>query len=202
MFERFTNPAREVVAQSQENARRLKHGYIGTEHLLLALAEQDSGAGALLHAEGLTAKGIEEAIVRFVGTRPGTLGADDAAALRAIGIDLDEVIARIEKNFGPVPLEAPQPEARRWFPLRRQRPAGRGRTRLGGHVPFTGRAKKVLELSLREAIALSHNHIGSEHILLGLLREGNGLAAQAIRDAGVDLTELRQRTIASLEQAA
>jgi ATP-dependent Clp protease ATP-binding subunit ClpC len=63
----------------------------------------------------------------------------------------------------------------------------------GGHIPFTGRAKKVLELSLREALQLRHNYIGTEHILLGLIREGEGLAAQALADAGVDLADVRQR---------
>jgi ATP-dependent Clp protease ATP-binding subunit ClpA len=200
MFERFTNAARGVVAQSQEHARRLKHRYIGTEHLLLALVEQDTGAGALLQADGLTVKGIEEAIGRLVGTQAGTLGADDAAALRAIGIDLDEVIARIEQNFGPVPLAAPPPEPRRWFPLRRQRPAAR--PRLGGHVPFSGRSKKVLELSLREALRLGHNWIGTEHILLGLLREGEGLAAKIMVEAGINLDDLRSRTEQALRSAA
>jgi ATP-dependent Clp protease ATP-binding subunit ClpA len=200
MFERFTTAARSVVAQSQEDARRLRHRYIGTEHLLLALASQDSGAGAVLHAEGLTAQGIEDAMVRLLGSRSGSLGADDAAALRSIGIDLDEVIARIEENFGPVPLAAPPPRPRRWFPLRRQRPATGGRQ--GGHLPFAGRSKKVLELSLREALRLGHRWIGTEHILLGLIREGEGLAAKIIVEAGVDLDELRHRTETALRSAA
>ncbi|MGA4986936.1 Clp protease N-terminal domain-containing protein [Nonomuraea bangladeshensis] len=64
-----------------------------------------------------------------------------------------------------------------------------------GHIPFTPGAKKVLELSLREALQLRHNYIGTEHILLGLIREGEGLAAQALVDAGADLAGLRQRLL-------
>ncbi|MFF0774388.1 Clp protease N-terminal domain-containing protein [Nonomuraea wenchangensis] len=64
-----------------------------------------------------------------------------------------------------------------------------------GHIPFTPGAKKVLELSLREALQLRHNYIGTEHILLGLIREGEGLAAQALVDAGADLAVLRQRLL-------
>jgi ATP-dependent Clp protease ATP-binding subunit ClpA len=64
-----------------------------------------------------------------------------------------------------------------------------------GHIPFTPRAKKVLELSLREALQLRHNYIGTEHILLGLIREGEGLAAQALADAGADLADVRQRLL-------
>ena len=60
-----------------------------------------------------------------------------------------------------------------------------------GHIPFTPRAKKVLELSLREAIGLGHNYIGTEHILLGLVREGEGVAAQVLTDLGITLAELR-----------
>src|SRR3984957_11112299 len=59
---------------------------------------------------------------------------------------------------------------------------GRGKKQLTGHIPFTPRAKKTLELSLREALAIKHNYIGTEHILLGLIREGEGVAAQILRD--------------------
>src|ERR1700743_343457 len=67
---------------------------------------------------------------------------------------------------------------------------GRGKKALTGHIPFTPRAKKTLELSLREALAIKHNYIGTEHILLGLIREGEGVAAQILRDHA-DLLEIR-----------
>ncbi|TDD27611.1 Clp protease [Nonomuraea terrae] len=76
-----------------------------------------------------------------------------------------------------------------------ERMVGRGAESPGGHIPFTPRAKKVLELSLREALQLRHNYIGTEHILLGLIREGDGLAVQALTDAGADVTDVRQRVL-------
>ena len=79
---------------------------------------------------------------------------------------------------------------------------GQGQAAPTGHIPFTPRAKKVLELSLREALQLGHNYIGTEHILLGLLREGEGLAAKVLTDEGFDLTDLRRWTLAALDVAA
>jgi ATP-dependent Clp protease ATP-binding subunit ClpC len=72
---------------------------------------------------------------------------------------------------------------------------GRGEISPGGHIPFTPRAKKVLELSLRESIHLGHNYIGTEHILLGLLREGEGVAAQVLVRLGADLNQVRREVI-------
>jgi ATP-dependent Clp protease ATP-binding subunit ClpA len=72
---------------------------------------------------------------------------------------------------------------------------GRGKKSPSGHIPFTARAKKVLELSLREALQLSHNYIGTEHILLGLIREGEGVATRVLVDLGADLNSIRQRVI-------
>ncbi|WP_238453619.1 Clp protease N-terminal domain-containing protein [Micromonospora sp. ATA51] len=119
------------------------------------------------------------------------LGDADAAALREIGIDLAAIVARIEESFGPDALrEAVPAPRRRW-----------GRRRYAGG-PFSPRSKKVLELSLREAIRLRHHHIGTEHILLGLLREGQGLAALVLTEAGVDLDDLRRRVETALRTAA
>src|SRR6056297_3344320 len=72
---------------------------------------------------------------------------------------------------------------------------GRGQTAPAGHIPFTPRAKKVLELSLREALQLGHNYIGTEHILLGLIREGEGVAAQVLQKLGAELQKVRQTVI-------
>jgi ATP-dependent Clp protease ATP-binding subunit ClpC len=72
---------------------------------------------------------------------------------------------------------------------------GRGGSTPSGHIPFTARAKKVLELSLREALQLSHNHIGTEHILLGILREGDGVAAQVLTGLGADLNRVRAKVL-------
>jgi hypothetical protein len=137
MFERFTDRARRVVVLSQQEAAGLKHGYIGTEHLLLGLIRE---------REGVAAK-----------------------ALESLGISLEAVRGEVEQIIGE------------------------GQTAASGQVPFTPRAKKVLELSLREALALGHNYIGTEHILLGLVREGEGVAAQVlVKLGGGDLALVRQ----------
>jgi hypothetical protein len=91
-----------------------------------------------------------------------------ARALQSLGISLDAVRARVEDIIG------------------------RGDEQSPSHIPFTPRAKKVLELSLREALQLGHNYIGTEHILLGLIREGEGVAAQVLVELGGDLERVRQ----------
>ncbi|MEU4220303.1 Clp protease N-terminal domain-containing protein [Actinoplanes sp. NPDC026623] len=120
---------------------------------------------------------------------------EDAAALKAIGIDLDAVRRAIEENFGPGALRLPRnaPPKRRGL---------LGRLRGGGRTPFSPRAKKVLELSLREALRLKHNFIAPEHILLGILREGRGLAVQILTEAQVDLARLRVEVTRSLLDTA
>jgi ATP-dependent Clp protease ATP-binding subunit ClpA len=153
MFERFTDRARRVVVLAQEEARRLNHNYIGTEHLLLGLLEPGGIAAQALDQFGMTATGTRE-----------------------------EVKARVGVGSEP--------------------PKGR--------IPFTPRAKKVLELALREALKLSHNYIGTEHILLGLVREaeaqagtreGPGVAAQILTEHAGDLLAVRQAVLDLLPAA-
>jgi ATP-dependent Clp protease ATP-binding subunit ClpA len=197
MFERFTTQAREVVVGARRRAGELGHDHIGTEHLLLGLLDADSGVTAdLLRDAGVDADAVRAETDRIIteSAAPG-LGAEDAAALEAIGIDLDAVRAKVEESFGPGALTPTPPMSRSWV-------FGKRGAEPGGAPRFTPRSKKVLELSLREAIRLHHNYIGSEHILLGLLRDGDGLAAKVMVDAGVDFDDLRARTIASLNQAA
>lgn len=183
MFERFTNRAREAVLGATAASERLGQRHVGTEHLLLAMIEaQGSVAQRVLTAAGLRAQQVSDAIQRHLG--------HDDEALESIGIDLDAVKAKIEETFGPGALDELEPGRRRgWFRRRS--------TSDGGHRPFTPRAKKVLELSLREAIALRHKHIGTEHLLLGLLREGKGLGAKILSDAGLDFVQLRDQTLAA-----
>jgi len=177
MFERFTDEAREVVVGAQHEARRLHHGRIGTEHLLLSLLDQRTTSAAVLTRHGLTRDAVADAVVGYVGN-----GDLDAEALTALGIDLDAVRSTVEATFGAGALDRP-PSGPRDVP---------------GHLPFTPRAKKVLELSLREAIALKSKSIADGHIALGLLREGEGLAAKVLADRGVDLVELRRDLTAAL----
>jgi len=187
MFERFTDRARQVAIDAQVSARRLGHGYVGTEHILLGLLQGDGIAARVLGGLGVTAAAVEREVLAEVGRGP--LGAGDAEALGAIGIDLEEVRRRVEASFGPGALQ--------WRPGR-----GCGRDRrlplFGGHVPFTPRAKKVLELSLREALALKHRYIGTEHILLGLVREGEGLAMLVLTRLGAGPQMIRTRVLDAL----
>jgi ATP-dependent Clp protease ATP-binding subunit ClpA len=139
MFERFTDRARRVVVLAQEEAVRLKHNHLGTEHLLLGLVHEGQGVGA--------------------------------KALESLGIQLEAVRAQVEEIIG------------------------QGQRAPTGHIPFTPRAKKVLELSLREAKQLGHDYIGTEHILLGLIREGEGVAAQLLVKLGADLSRTRRQVV-------
>jgi ATP-dependent Clp protease ATP-binding subunit ClpA len=177
MFERFTNEARQVVVGAQHEARRLHHGSIGTEHLLLSLLDQRTASAAVLARHGLTRNDVADAVTAYVGN-----GDLDAEALGALGIDLDAVRTTVEATFGAGALDRPRS----------------GRRDVSGHIPFTPRAKKVLELSLREALALKSPSIADGHIVLGLLREGEGLAMKVIHDRGIDPTDLRRDITAAL----
>jgi ATP-dependent Clp protease ATP-binding subunit ClpA len=170
MFERFTTEARQAVVDAQHEARQLHSGRIGTEHLLLSLLAQRTPSAAVLARHGLSRDAVAQAVVGYVGT-----GDLDAEALTSLGIDLDAVRSSVEASFGPGALDGPRDP---------REPAG--------HIPFTPRAKKVLELSLREAIAMKSKSIADGHIALGVLREGEGLAVKILFDRGVDVEALRQ----------
>ncbi|MGV9186395.1 ATP-dependent Clp protease ATP-binding subunit [Arcanobacterium canis] len=137
MFERFTDRARRVIVLAQEEARGLKHNYLGTEHILLGLIKE---------GEGVAAKALESLNVTF----------DD------VRTEVVEII-------------------------------GEGQEQPSGHIPFTPRAKKVLEYAMREGLQLGHSYIGTEHILLGLCREQDGVAAQVLVKLGADLPKVRQQ---------
>jgi ATP-dependent Clp protease ATP-binding subunit ClpC len=137
MFERFTERSRRVIVLAQEEARLLKHNYIGTEHLLL---------GLLADGEG-----------------------DAARTLESLGVTLEAARHEVREILG----EGHEPQK--------------------GHIPFTPRAKKVLELALREALTLRSQSIGSIHLLLGLIAEGHGVGAQVIERLGVSLAAVKER---------
>ena len=212
MFERFTGEARQTVVVAQDSARLLGHPRIGTEHLLLGLLRGSDHAGARALAEaGITRDGVLATIGRLEQAGPESdreLAEKDAAALRSIGIDIDAVRAALEESFGPGALEngpvqgaGAGPGSTDQGPWWRRRnrnepPAGAPR----GHIPFTPRAKKALELSLREALALKHGYIGTEHVLLGLIRE-DGTAVRILREEGVEPRQLRKLVLAELQQA-
>ena len=179
MFERFTRAARDVVVQARNEAQESGHRHIGTEHLLLGLVWQPGGAHDALIAAGLTRARVAEAVASTT-----VLGAADADALKTVGIDLNAVLSRITETFGPDALRRAVPERRR------------------GRVGVTPRVKKVLSLALREAVHLGSNSIGTEHILLGILRDGNGRAARIIADAGISSDDLRRAIVDGLRKAA
>jgi len=198
MFERFTEDARAAVVRAQAEARSLGHGWIGTEHLLLAvLADEGSGVTTALHGLGLDAGRVREQVMAQVGA-----GVDDDAALRDLGIDLEAVRRRVEERFGPGALDVPRGQQRRGrvgrLVRRRRPPVPCGAP--SGHIPFTPRAKKSLELALREALAARSREIRTSHLVLGLMRE-EGLAAAVVTRLGVRPDDVR-RAVLDLGKAA
>jgi ATP-dependent Clp protease ATP-binding subunit ClpA len=194
MFERFTDAARGAVVSAAAVAADLDSPVIGTEHVLVALAADAGVAGQALRDAGIDPDTLRAELADRRGSDDGVPGVD-RAALSALGIDYDEVRRAAEDAFGPGALDAAGRRCR-WD--RR-----RGRS---GHRPFTANAKRSLERALREALALRDRHIGSEHLLLGLLgpspagppRGGAPAATAAARllaGRGVDLARLRDAVL-------
>lgn len=198
MFERFTDEARHLVVDAQRQARELEHGWIGTEHVLLALlADPHAPGSATLTRLGLTFDSCRDAVVSLV--EPGArLDDEDGAALRAVGIDLDEVRRRAEETFGEGALDAPGDtnDGERRFARRNRDRKPRG------HIPFTKPAKKALESSLREAVARDERRIGAEHITLGLLRARDERSARLFARLDIGPDAVREQLLADLSQAA
>ena len=177
MFERFTRPARTVVETATSYAREAGAAETRPEHLLHALLAQE-GCLAVEVLKGLGAS-VEDVRSRLADQQRryvDGLDAEDAEALEAIGIDLGEVVSRMKRLGG--------------------RPARRGR-----RPRFSRGAKKALELSLREALALRHNYIGTEHILLGLARTGDRSVNDTLAAFGVELSALRAGVVDALRKA-
>jgi hypothetical protein len=144
MFQRFTERARLVVVLAQEEARTLKHNYIGTEHILLGLLREE---------EGLAARVLDSLEITVARTR--------AQVVRIVGS---------------------------------------GEELTSGQIPFTPRAKRVLELALHASLSLGHNYIGTEHLLLGLGQENAGVAARILLDFNADSEKIRNEVIRSLSE--
>src|SRR5215471_9581753 len=143
-FDKFTERARKVLRLAQEEAQRLHHNYIGTEHLLLGLVREDEGVAGKV--------------------------------LKSLSVDLEKVRKAVEDI------------------------TGRGNRIVRGEIGLTPRAKKVIELAVDEARRLNHNYIGTEHLLLGLLREGEGIGADVLESFGLSLQEVRAKTIQVLNE--
>ena len=197
MFERFTDSARAAVVGAQAEARALGHGWIGTEHLLLAvLRDPDRPIARQLAQLGLTHDRLHAEVVTTLGGHH-----DDGSALRDLGIDLDAVRARVEEQFGPGALD-PEPTApRRGLRGRLRRHRRAARVDCGGHIPFCRSAKKALELALRESVGLGSREILVEHLVLGLMR-AEGLATTLVTRLGVAPTDVRRTVLDGLGRAA
>ena len=160
MFERFTDKARNGMALARTRAADRGDTEIRPVHLLYGLAAADGVAARVLADLGVDAAAMERELARTGPGRPGPgTGADggDAEALAAIGIDLDEVRRTVEETFGPGALER--------VPLTPKGPVPRA-----GRLRLDDLAKLALALSVKEARAMGHNYVGTEHLLLGLLR--------------------------------
>src|SRR5687767_13588733 len=136
----FTDRVRKVLAMAREEAIRLQHDYVGTEHILLGLIREGEGVAA--------------------------------AVLMNLNVDLEQIHERIEESVR------------------------KGKATIAlGELPYTSRAKKVLEYAMAEARELNHSYVGTEHLLLGLLREEKGIAAQVLNALGVTLEDARAETL-------
>jgi ATP-dependent Clp protease ATP-binding subunit ClpC len=169
VFEKFTNLAKRSITLSQDEAVTLGHDYIGTEHILLGLVLVRQGlAGEILSEQGVTADQVRAETLRLLEAAGVSAngGREATEALAAIGIDVEEIRRRADDTFGPGRFRFPRPA-------------------------FTMRAKRVLELTLRESMELGHDEIGTEHLLLGLLAEGEGVGVAALGAVGVDSVALR-----------
>jgi hypothetical protein len=198
----FGPALRETVVQAQRQARQLGHDFIGGEHLLLALAGSWTPAGAALREQGVTPDQVRAQIQRLLpgasraDRDPRSAGPIDAEALATIGIDLDAVRARVERAFGPGALSYPVRCSRRpaWRRIRLpgHRPSRRHRSRSGGHLPFTTRARQMLECAQREARAQQATTAGADHLALAVIAtDGGGMAPAILSALGVAEAPLR-----------
>jgi len=136
----FTDRVRKVLAMAREEAIRLQHDYVGTEHILLGLIREGEGVAA--------------------------------AVLQNLSVDLEQIQERVEESVR------------------------RGKATIAlGELPYTSRAKKVLEFAMAEARELNHSYVGTEHLLLGLLREEKGIAAEVLGQLGISLEDARRETL-------
>lgn len=205
MFERFTADARAVVVGAQAHARRLGQRPIGTAHLLRALVDSAGTTSRALAAVGVTAATMDAALVTERADDRDT----DRRALASIGIDLDVVLGAVAADLATTPPAPGVPSGRRrrhgigraWSRARR-RPRGRATRSPSGHIPFSARSKRCLELALREALRLGSRRITTEHLLLGILREGHGQGRRILTDRGVSITALRHELERELRRSA
>jgi ATP-dependent Clp protease ATP-binding subunit ClpA len=187
MFERLTLNLKQVILDAVKTAATVGADKARPQHLMTALATGDGVGARVLASYGVTAAMLRASLAGR--KRRASLTDDEVTALRAVGIDAEQVFQHLEETFGPEVLDEPSSPPRR-------------RGRLGG--PFDREGRKVLELSLREAIALGQKRrIGTEHLLLALLRHGlPEPMATVLTDHSVSYDDARQRTLAESRKAA
>lgn len=179
MFERFSKPAREVVHTAVEEAWALGSPQVGTEHLLLALTQTgDEQLMRILAGLGVQEEAVRQGMQAHHSPR-ARFDDRDRRALAALGIDLDGVLDRLEQSPAGMADE------------RRRRSRGR----LSAH------ARKALQLGLREAIAQKSRTIGPRHLLLGILRAGDGLACTLLEEMGVEPGVIRRAVLETKDAA-
>ncbi|HEY2059862.1 MAG TPA: Clp protease N-terminal domain-containing protein [Amycolatopsis sp.] len=172
MFERFTIDARMAVVEAQIVARELGSREISPQDVFAGLARTENGdARRLLEQLGVSQAELLAELERI--RRRGGISDADVEALTEFGIDVDQIVERIEQTHGEGAL------------------AGGGKRGRRGHIPFTGEAKKTLELSLREAVKLGDKHLGQEHMLLALVQQ-KGAVADLLAARGVDYLSVRR----------
>lgn len=189
MLERFTTDARRIVVLAREKATERGEDRIRPVHLLYGLVTADGVASRVLADLGVTTETVEREM--GAARMQGAVRPDDGEALRAIGIDLDEIRRKAEESFGEGALDR--------APLTRNGPFGW----TGPRISLTGESKLTLELAVREARALHNDYLGSEHLLLGLLRVGQrnrfgDFTPATLRALGIDPDEARERVLAEL----
>jgi ATP-dependent Clp protease ATP-binding subunit ClpA len=185
MLERFTKRARLVVQAAHEHGRAVEAQEVRPEHLLLGvLDDPDCLAVRVLSGLGVEREALRLQVLEAADPRRGpVVDAEDAAALDAVGIDVEEVLRRFEERSGTAVRGA---SARRHG---------------GGRLRWSKDAKKVLELSLREAIALTHDYIGTEHLLLALVRTGTPSLQAALAARGLEHSAVRAAVVEALRRA-
>lgn len=175
MFERFTKDARAVVKGAVEHCEEVGAGTVDAEHLLRALLERGAGRGSFaLAALGLDERRDSVARALDEARRRAGLSQADADALAGLGIDVTEIVSRVEEAHGVGAMSGDREDRRR----------DREKGWWGGHRPLSREAKDVLEKSLRIAVARRERTIGDEHILLALTARP-GVPAEVLADHGV-----------------
>lgn len=190
MFERFLESARQIVEDAQAQAVRMEQRQVRAEHLLLALASVNQGIAArVLSGNGLTPQKIEEAISATIALESGDgpVTRADAEALKAIGIDLDEILRKVEGITGAQSAGVT---------------AGRRRGFLAKHLPFSPDAKRAIVAGVTEAKQRGDGYISAEHLLLGVLSQEKSVAVELLRSLDTTAEDLRAQVLTTMKRAS